>query len=64
MESPTIAPYAPSAVDDVGQVGDPGVLDDAVDELIELVLARGGWVALLTDSTLPAATRVALTLHP
>lgn len=51
-------------VDEVGEVGDPDVLDDAVDELIETVLGRGGWIALLADGTLPAATRVALTLHP
>lgn len=50
-------------VEEVGEVGDPGVLDDAVDELIEAVLGRGGWVALLADGTLPAASRVALTLH-
>jgi hypothetical protein len=25
------------------------VLDDAVDELIEMVLDRGGWVALVDD---------------
>jgi hypothetical protein len=50
-------------VHEVGQVGDPDVLDDAVDELIEAVLARGGWVALLADGTLPADMRVALTLH-
>jgi hypothetical protein len=41
----------------------PDVVDDVVDELIELVLARGGWVALLDDGTLPAGTGVALTLH-
>jgi Bacterial archaeo-eukaryotic release factor family 3 len=41
----------------------PDVLDDAVDELIEAVLARGGWVALLDDHTLPDTTRVALTLR-
>jgi hypothetical protein len=50
-------------VHEVGEVGDPGVLDDAVDELIEAVLARGGWVALLADGTLPPDARVALTLH-
>lgn len=50
-------------VDTVGVVGAPGVLDDAVDELIEMVLGRGGWIALLADGTLPATSRVALTLH-
>ncbi len=49
---------------EVSGVSAPDVLDDAVDELIEAVLARGGWVALLTDGTLPADSRVALTLHP
>lgn len=51
-------------VDQLGEVGDPDVLDDAVDELIEAVLGRGGWVALLTDGTLPGGSRVALTVHP
>lgn len=51
-------------VDEVDEMGDPEVLDDAVDELIETVLGRGGWVALLADGTLPADTRVALTLSP
>jgi Bacterial archaeo-eukaryotic release factor family 3 len=41
----------------------PDVIDDAVDELIEIVLSRGGWVALLEDHTLPADARVALTVH-
>jgi Bacterial archaeo-eukaryotic release factor family 3 len=45
------------------EVGAPDVLDDAVDELIETVLSRGGWVALLPDHTLPADARVALTLR-
>ncbi len=40
----------------------PDVIDDAVDELIELVLARGGWVALTDDGALAAHDRVALTL--
>jgi hypothetical protein len=41
----------------------PDVIDDVVDELIELVLARGGWVALLEDGTLPDGTGVALTVR-
>ena len=49
---------------DVAELSLPNVLDDAVDELIETVLARGGWVALLDDHTLPVEGRVALTLHP
>ena len=42
----------------------PDVLDDAVDELIELVLDRGGWVALVDDGVLAAHDGVALTLRP
>ncbi len=41
----------------------PEVIDDAVDELIELVLSRGGWVAMVADGALTAHDRVALTLH-
>lgn len=41
----------------------PEVLDDAVDELIELVLRRGGWVALVEDGALTAHDRVALTVR-
>ena len=41
----------------------PEVMDDAVDELIELVLERGGWVALVDDGALAAHDRVALTLR-
>ena len=40
----------------------PDVVDDVVDELIEAVLRRGGWVALLTDGALAEHGRVALTL--
>jgi hypothetical protein len=42
---------------------EPDVCDDAVDELIETVLSRGGWVALLADGTLPPDARVALALR-
>ncbi len=42
----------------------PDVIDDAVDELIELVLDRGGWVALVRHGALAAHDRVALTLRP
>ena len=44
----------------------PDVIDDAVDELIELVLERGGWVALVDDDkgALAAHAGVALTLRP
>jgi hypothetical protein len=41
----------------------PDVLDDAVDELIELVLDRGGWVALVDDGALAAHDGVALTVR-
>lgn len=41
----------------------PDVIDDAVDELIELVLDRGGWVALVEDGALAAHGGVALTLR-
>ncbi|MGE5765124.1 MAG: hypothetical protein ACM3ZF_14990, partial [Mycobacterium leprae] len=44
-------------------VDDPDVLDDAVDEVIETVLQRGGWVALVSDGTLAERGRVALTLR-
>lgn len=43
----------------------PGVIDDAVDELIEAVLARGGTAQLVPDGTLDDVGRVALlTRHP
>jgi hypothetical protein len=41
----------------------PEVIDDAVDELIETVLRRGGWVALVEDGLLAGHDRVALTLQ-
>lgn len=41
----------------------PDVIDDAVDELIELVLERGGWVALVDDGALSKHGGVALTLR-
>ena len=41
----------------------PDVVDDAVDELIELVLDRGGWVALVDDGALADHEGVALTLR-
>ena len=44
-------------------VDDPDVLDDAVDEVIETVLQRGGWVALVSDGTLAERGRVPLTLR-
>jgi hypothetical protein len=41
----------------------PDVVDDAVDELLELVIQRGGWVALARDGVLAAHDGVALTLR-
>jgi len=41
----------------------PDVIDDLVDELIETVLDRGGWVALVRDGTLPRHDRVALSVR-
>lgn len=44
-------------------VDHPEVIDDVVDELIEAVLRRGGWIALMADGSLTEHGRVALTLH-
>lgn len=41
----------------------PDVIDGAVDELIELVLQRGGWVAFVADGLLAEHERVTLTLR-
>jgi hypothetical protein len=41
----------------------PGVLDDAVDELIETVLAKGGRVVFVEDGALSARGRIALILR-
>ncbi|SNR94554.1 hypothetical protein SAMN04488107_0779 [Geodermatophilus saharensis] len=41
----------------------PDVVDDVVDELIETVLVRGGWVAFVADGALAGSGRVALTLR-
>lgn len=40
----------------------PDVLDDAVDEIIEQVLLRRGWVALVEPGSLPGGERIAVTL--
>ena len=40
----------------------PEVIDDCVDEIIERVLERGGWVALVDPGSLPDGARIALTL--
>ncbi|BDX30844.1 hypothetical protein TUM20985_13910 [Mycobacterium antarcticum] len=44
-------------------VDHPEVIDDAVDELIEMVLSRGGWVALVGPGQLPNGSHLALTLR-
>ncbi|MGY1672784.1 baeRF3 domain-containing protein [Geodermatophilus sp. SYSU D00710] len=41
----------------------PDVVDDVVDELIETVLLRGGWIAFVADGALADAGRVALALR-
>jgi hypothetical protein len=41
----------------------PDVIDDLVDELIETVLDRGGWVALVRDGALAEHERVALSVR-
>lgn len=41
----------------------PDVLDDAVDEVIEVVLRRGGWVALASTGRLAAHGGIALTVR-
>lgn len=43
-------------------VDHPDVIDDLVDELIETVLHRGGWVALVSDGALREHDGVALTV--
>lgn len=40
----------------------PDVIDDAVDEVIEQVLLRRGWVALVEPGSLPGGERIAVTL--
>ncbi len=44
-------------------VDHPEVVDDVVDEVIEVVLQRGGWVALVDPGGLDAHGRIALTLR-
>jgi hypothetical protein len=51
------------ALEAATDVDHPDVLDDAVDELIEMVIDRGGWVALVEDGALAAHQRVALTVR-
>jgi Bacterial archaeo-eukaryotic release factor family 3 len=44
-------------------IEDPEVIDDAVDEVIEIVLRRGGWIALVEDGALASEDRIALSLR-
>lgn len=62
--------FYPARIDGSGQllspaedIEHPDVIDDVVDELIEIVLRRGGWVALTEDGSLAGHERVALTMH-
>lgn len=61
--------HAPAIVTDNGglavvdQPGGTEIMDDAVDEIIEIVLAKGGEVALVDDGTLAAYQKIALTLR-
>lgn len=63
--------FYPARLDSVGDglipaedVDHPDIIDDVVDELIEIVLSRGGWIALLEPGRLPAGGHLALTLRP
>ena len=63
--------FYPARVSDDGDIlqpatdiGSPDVIDDAVDELIELALQRGAWVALTSDGALVGYDRAAITLRP
>ncbi|MBW4554130.1 MAG: hypothetical protein KME35_23955 [Aphanocapsa sp. GSE-SYN-MK-11-07L] len=47
----------------VAQAGGTEVMDDAVDEIIEAVLAKGGSVSLVEDGSLPADQQIALILR-
>lgn len=61
--------HVPAILDEQGnfqqveQVGGVSVMDDAVDEIIEAVLAKGGNVALVEDGTLDVYQRIALVLR-
>ena len=44
-------------------VAHPDVVDDVVDEIIEIVLAKGGRVAMVSDGTLRDHGRIAMTLR-
>ena len=45
-------------------VDHPDVIDDAVDELIELVLLRGGWIAFTDAGALDRHHGIALATRP
>lgn len=45
------------------ELDDPRAISDAVDELIEHVLIRGGWVAIIREGELADHDRVVLTLR-
>jgi hypothetical protein len=47
----------------VAEPGGTEIIDDAVDEIIEAVLANGGEVALVEDGTLAQHQRIALVLR-
>lgn len=49
-------------LDPATDVQHPDVIDDAVDEVIEIVLRRGGWIALVEDGALAAYDRIALSV--
>jgi hypothetical protein len=61
--------HVPATVNDRGgldmveQVGGTEIMDDAIDEIIEAVLAKGGRVALVDDDSLLVHQRVALVLR-
>jgi hypothetical protein len=63
--------FFPARVSDDGDLlepatdfGGPDIIDDAVDEMIELALQRGAWVALTSDGALAGYDRIALALRP
>ncbi|MCY7402871.1 MAG: hypothetical protein LH477_18310 [Nocardioides sp.] len=50
------------SLEPAGDAEHPEVIDDCVDEIIERVLDRGGWVALVEPGSIPDGARIALTL--
>jgi predicted transcriptional regulator len=55
--------YVLELVDDESATDGPRHLDDAVDELVELVLEKGGEVTFVDDGALADCDRVALILR-